>query len=82
MTAKFDAGSLMIGDTILWQHTAYKGKHKIQDWWENTIYEVVEQPFNNIPVFQNQTSGGDNRVNIVHRNLLLPLLSDPLGSCW
>ena len=28
--------------------------------------------------FQNQTSGGDDRVKIVHRNLLLLLSSDPL----
>ena len=28
--------------------------------------------------FQNQTLGGDDRVKIVHRNLLLPLLSNPL----
>ena len=42
----------MIGNTVLLQHTAYKGKHKIQDWWGNTIYEVVGQPFKNMPVFK------------------------------
>ena len=42
----------MIGDTVLLQYTAYKGKHKIQDWWENTVYEVVGQPFKNMPVFK------------------------------
>ena len=45
---------------------------------EDTIYEVVDQPFENMPVFQNQTLGGDDRVKIVQRNLLLPLLSNPL----
>ena len=40
----------MISDTVLLQCTAYKGKHKIQDQWENTIYEVVEQPFKNMLV--------------------------------
>ena len=68
----------MVGDTVLLQCTAYKGKHKIQDQWENTIYEVVEQPFKNMPVFKIKPWRGDNRVKIVHRNLLLPLLSDPL----
>ena len=68
----------MIGDTELLQHTAYKGKHKIQDWWENTIYKVVEQPFQNMPVFKIKSQGGDNRVKIAHRNLLLPFLSDTL----
>ena len=35
---------LMIGDKVLLRHTAFKGKHKIQDQWENTAYEVTEQP--------------------------------------
>ena len=68
----------MISDTVLLQHTAYKGKHKIQVWWEDTIYEDVEQPFKNVPVFKIKPQGGDDRVKIVHRNLLLPLLSNPL----
>ena len=42
----------MVGDTVLLQYTAYKGKHKIQNWCENTIYEVVEQQFKNMPVFK------------------------------
>ena len=45
---------LMIGDKVLLRRTAYKGKHKIQDHWEDTIYEVVEQPFQNMPFFQNK----------------------------
>ena len=39
----------LVGDTVLLQCSAYKGKHKIQDQWENTIYEVIEQAFKNIP---------------------------------
>ena len=31
-----------------------------------------------MPVFKVNPWGGDDRVKIVHRNLLLPLLSDPL----
>ena len=42
----------MIGDQVLLRHTACKGKHKIQDHWEETIYEIVDQPFENIPVFK------------------------------
>ena len=63
----------MIGDKVYLRHTAYKGKHKIQDQWENTIYEVIEQPFENIQVFKIKSLGGDNKVKMVHRNLLLPL---------
>ena len=28
---------LMVGDKVLLRHSAFKGKHKIQDHWENTI---------------------------------------------
>ena len=48
----------MVGDKVLLRHTAYKGKHKIQDHWEDTIYEVVEQPFKNMPVFKIKLGGG------------------------
>ena len=68
----------MIGNDVLLRHTAYKGKHKIQDYWEDTIYEVVDQTFQNMPVFKIKSWQGDNRVKMVYRNLLLPLLFDPL----
>ena len=68
----------MVGDTVLLQCTTYKSKHKIQDWWEDTIYEVIEQPFKNMPVFKIKPQEDDDRVKIVHRNLLLPPLSNPL----
>ena len=68
----------MVGDKVSLRCTAFKGKHKIQDHWENTIYEVVEQPFGKIPVFKIKSQGGDDGVKIVHRNLLLPLFSNPL----
>ena len=42
----------MVGDTVPLQHTTYQGKQKIQDRWENTVYEVIEQPFKNVPVFK------------------------------
>ena len=37
--------------------TAYKGKHKIRDQWKNTVYEVVGQPFKNMPVFKIKPKG-------------------------
>ena len=56
--------------------TAFKGKHKIQDRWENTIYEVVEQPLSKMPVFKVKPMEGDEKTKVVHRNLLLPLFSE------
>ena len=55
----------------------FKGKHKIQDRWENTIYEVTEQPLGKIPVFKIKSMEGEDKMKVVHRNLLLPLFSDP-----
>ena len=47
----------MVGDTLLLQGTACKGKHKIQHQWEDTIYEVLERPFKNMPVFKIKPGG-------------------------
>ena len=47
----------MISDKVLLRHTAYKGKHKIQDHWEDTAYEVIDQPFENMPVFKIKPCG-------------------------
>ena len=70
---------LMVGDKVLLRCTAFKGKHKIQDCWEHTIYKVPDHPFDKIPVFKIKSMEGDDiRVKIVHRNLLLPHFSDPL----
>ena len=49
---------LMVGDKVLIRHTAFKGKHKIQDHWENNIYEVIGQPFEKLPVFKIKSHGG------------------------
>ena len=68
----------MVGDKVLLRNTAFKGKHKIQDHWKHTIYEVVEQPLGKIPVFKIKSLVGEDKVKIVHRNLLLSLFSGPL----
>ena len=66
-----------VGDKVLLKHTTFKGKHKIQDRWESTIYEVVEQPLGKLIVFKIQSMEGDD-TKVVHRNLLPTLFSDPL----
>ena len=67
----------MVGNKLLLKCTAFKGKHKIQDSWENTIYEVIEQQLGKLPVFKIQSVEGDDKMKVVHTNLLLPLFSDP-----
>ena len=44
---------------------------------ENTIYEAIEQPTGKISVFKIKSMEGDDKMKVVHRNLLLPLYSDP-----
>ena len=55
----------------------FQRKHKIQDRWENTIYEVIEQPLGKIPVSKLNPWKETKKTKVVHRNLLLPLFSDP-----
>ena len=61
------------GDLVLVKRFGFKGKHKIQDRWEHTIYEILESSHNNPLVFRIQAEDGTGKVRIVHRNLLLPL---------
>ena len=68
---------MKVGEKILLKCTTFKGKHKIQDRWENTIYGVIEQPLGKIPVFKTKSMEGDDNMKVVHRNLFLPLFSDP-----
>ena len=68
---------MKVGDKVFLKYTTFKGKHKIQDRWENTIYEVIEQLLGKIPVFKIKPMEGDDKTKVVHRNLLLPLFSDP-----
>ena len=41
---------LEVGDLVLVEQTACKGRHKIQDRWESEEYQVVGQPTPGIPV--------------------------------
>ena len=50
----------MVGDKVLLRCTAFKGKHKIQDHWEHTIYKVIQQPFSKIPVFKIKSMEGQS----------------------
>ena len=56
----------------LLKRVALKGKHKIQDHWEETIYHVEVQLWVGLPVFRITPVAGEDKVKIVHQNLLLP----------
>ena len=56
-----------IGDSVLVKRVAFDGKHKIQDRYEEGVYEVVDQPRPELPVYRVKL--GD-RIRTLHRNLL------------
>ena len=60
------------GDLVLVRIVAHKGRHKIQNKWEDEEYVIIDHPDPSIPVYKvKPVSGGKER--ILHRNLLLPL---------
>ena len=62
-----------MGDMVLDCVTAFKGRHKIQDRWENREYVVEKQPYPNIPVYVVQPIDREGHSWILHRNYLLPI---------
>ena len=69
---KCRGATLSVGDLVLVKQTAWKGRHKIQDRWENREYQVMDQPTPGIPVYTVKCLTGD-QTKVLHRNLLLPL---------
>ena len=66
---------LETGDFVLVKKFGFRGKHKIQDRWENQVYEVLE-PYHSSPlVFRIRKEDGTGNIRVVHRNLLLPFRS-------
>ena len=63
---------LDIEDLVLVKKTALKGKHKIQNRWENDEYQVIGQPNPGIPVYEVKCVAG-GRTRVLHHNLLLSL---------
>ena len=55
---------------VLFKRTAFNGKHKIWDQWEDTIYHIEGQPYAGLPVFKITPLAGEGKVKIVHQNLL------------
>ena len=68
---------LDIGDLVLVSQTAFQGKHKISDQWENDPYIIVGK-HQGIPVYKIEPVMGRGKSNmrVLHRNMLLPLAMD------
>ena len=69
---KVKCSKLEIGNKVLVRKKAFKGKHKIQDKWEDSINEVINQPIEKFPVFTVQHEGS-KKLKTLHRNTLFPL---------
>ena len=69
---KCRGATLDVEDLVLVKQTAWKGRHKIQDPWEEEEYQVVDQPTPGVPVYVVKSIAG-GRPRVLHRNLLLPL---------
>ena len=67
------AAALEVGDMVLVHETAFKGHHKMQDWWENREYVVEKQPYPNVPVYVVCPRDGEGCSQTLHRNHLLPI---------
>ena len=61
---------------VLVHVTAFKGHHKMQDWWENREYVVEKQPYPNVPVYVVHPRDGEGHSQTLHRNYLLPISSN------
>ena len=64
---------LSTGDLVLVKRMNFKGKHKIQDRWEQDVYEDLGTCRGSPLVFQVQKEDGTGKIRILHRNMLLPL---------
>ena len=69
---KLRCTQLGVGDKVILKRTAFGGKHKIREHWEDTVYCVEGQPYAGLLVFKIAPIAKEDKVKIVHQNLLLP----------
>ena len=67
---KCRANDLKPGDKVLVRKLGLKGKHKLANRWEETVYTIVRKPNDKTPVFE---VCGAGKKRTLHRNHLLPI---------
>ncbi len=70
---KVRGATVSVGDRVLVRNVGLKGKHKLANIWEDYIYEVLEQPNDDIPVYVVQKEGSRSKKTL-HRNMLFHVL--------
>ena len=73
---KGKAAALEVGDTVLVHVTTFKGRHKMQNRWENSEYVVEKRPYPDLPVYVVCPRDGEGCSQTLHRNYLLPISSN------
>lgn len=63
--------TLDTGDIVLVRNLSFRGKHKLADRWESTIY-VVQKKAGEMPVYTICPEGQEGPLRTLHRDLLLP----------
>ena len=71
--------SLQPGDRVLVRNLTPRGKHKLQDRWEDTPYQVIRRA-GDLPVYWLRKEG-TRRERVLHRNLLLPFSQPEADPC-
>lgn len=73
--ARFDKrvvpSALSPGDRVLVRNVRLRGKHKLSNKWEETVYVVVHRA-GDLPVYKVKPEGHDGPTRTLHRDLLLP----------
>ena len=78
---KVRGAALKVGDRVLVRKTYFaQGRHKIDNKWENDVCIVINQPNDEIPVYEIRREDGKGRMRRLHRNLLLPV--NHIGEEW
>ena len=67
------AAALEVGDMVLVHVTTFKGRHKMQDRWENREYVVEKWPYPDLPVYVICLRDGEGCSQTLHRNYLPPI---------
>ena len=65
--------ALRTGDMVLVHVTTFKGRHKIQNRWENREYVVERQSYPNLPVYVACPIDREGCSQTLHRNYLFPI---------
>ena len=73
---KGKAVALEVGDMVLVCVTTFKGRHKMQNRWENREYVVEKWPYPDLPVYVVCPRDGEGHSQTLHRNYLLPISSN------